>query len=734
MPELPAKRLFVSYSHKDHGDKGETLASRVFEHLTGLKHSLEDTVTLEVFIDQHRLRAGDQWRPEIERWVEEADVALLLVSPSFLGSTFIMKEELPRLRARWHAGHMRLIPILLRPCGLESIRWLTETELRPRGGRALSEIHAREPEIIDRVLGQLMGEIAGLLGAGTRAAIAAARESAPRGASAALRAPTAHTPSERLLMATLLRELGDSAGEVLAHRLVDGIAQLTRLTGEGLFHAVRFSVEFQMLVAEEPTSPTTLQQFLREPIVDEAAKRLVSELVRRSRARDFSQTPIDVNSRFFLLARDREALWKAYFDAVLEAGADLVEKEQLRSLCPIRVRLGFLAPQYLVAGLLSRFNDDWRPVLNAYQRDPKQRSGPFESLQASQWNAWLVWGPSIPICRCKQWKGVYAFQYGYGDENNSIPAVELEIDGEGLPRGLHPVAAGLEAENRGAKFVQLTGRLRWGPWYLRGATDDESIDPGEPELDLAAEDEIGLPTSSRGYPAARAQGSLFRDEGLLFRHDSDGLTLQVEAVDRVSSERRVYFSAYLWMIFLVALPPEQSTAGPKLMHGKSWPEWPDPPEQRGLVRAAKLWEDLLPVFVHANIADPAALGFQKRALAHNALTMLSQVWHRRVELFDAKDVQAGIQFHLVSASDYTGCGCAIRYPSGTSLVDLIRERLAQENNAEFAASVVLPRTAEEGDARPWGLAGYFSACHLPELVSDYFEFVNRRTDKRNGSA
>ncbi|MDP9189598.1 MAG: toll/interleukin-1 receptor domain-containing protein [Actinomycetota bacterium] len=728
MPDLPTKRLFVSYSHKD-----ETLAAFVFEHLTGLKHSLQDTVTLEIFIDQNRLSAGDQWRPEIERWLAEADVALLLVSSSFLGSTFIMKEELPRLRARWQAGHMRVIPILLRPCGLEPIGWLTETELRPRGGQALSEIHARDPELMQRILGQLMGEIAGLLGAGTRGATAAARENAPRSDSTALQAPTVHEPSARLLTATLLQELGESEGEVLAHRLVDGIARLTRLTGEKLFHAVRFCVEFQMLVAEEPTSPTTLQQFLREPIVDEAAKRLVSELRPRSPPRDFSQTPIDVNSRFFLLAHDREALWKAYFDAVLEAGVEIVEKEQLRSL-PIRVRLGFLAPQYLVAGLLSRFNDDWRPVLNAYQRDPKQRSGPFESLQASQWNTWLVWGPSIPICRCKQWKGVYAFQYGYGDENNSIPVVELEADGEGLPRSLHPVAAGLDAENRGAKFVQLTGRLRWGPWYLRGATDDENIDLRDAELDLAAEDEIGLPGSSRGYPAAPAQGSLFRDDGLMFRHDSDGLTLQVEAVDRVSNERRVYFSAYLWMMFLVALPPEESTVGPKLMHGKSWPEWPDPPERRGLVRAAKLWEDLLPVFVHANIADPAALGFQKRALAQNAVAMLSQVWQRRAELFDAKDVQVGIQFHLVSASDYTGCGCAIRYPSGTSLLDLMRERLVQESDAEFAASVVLPRTAEEGDARPWGLASYFSTCHLPELVSDYFEFVNRRTDKRNGSA
>jgi hypothetical protein len=55
---------------------------------------------------------GRKWRPEIEDAIARADIALLLVSPDFLASAFIMDVELPALRERG----VPWVPVLLRPC------------------------------------------------------------------------------------------------------------------------------------------------------------------------------------------------------------------------------------------------------------------------------------------------------------------------------------------------------------------------------------------------------------------------------------------------------------------------------------------------------------------------------------------------------------------------------------------------------------------------------------------
>jgi len=764
MSDLPARHIFVSYSSRDRADDPD-LVDQVFVHIRGLKRLLKNEFSVEIFIDQERLAAGDKWGREIERALASADLALLLVSPHFLDSDFIMEQEFPRLLVGEQSAGACLVPVLLHPCALGQIQWFAQAELRPRGKRALSEIAERAER--DRVLMQLTTEVCGLLRAVGRPAGAPARDpaaaQAPRLAPspprevAGLEAnrheaiPHEAKPQEaarhedvtdapvRLLATTLLRELGEHDADALARRLVQGIARFTRLTGEALFRCVRFCIEFQLLMADEPAAPAALRHFLGEPIEDESAQRLVQELRRRVPAGDFSRTPVRVNSYFFSLTREREELWKRYFDAVMEAGVDEHDRERLATLCAIQVQYGFLAPQHLVAGLLSRFNDDWRPVLNAYQNaipDPRRHAGAFESLQASQWNCWLVWGPSIPICTCSQWRGVYAFQYGYGDENNSLPVIDLGDGraGEGRPGLLDPVTATFDAEGRGAKWVQMTGRLRWGPWLLREAGEGDGADRPDDHFDLAAADEIDFTPASSRRPAAPAQASLFREDGLQFRHDSDGILMQVETVERLSNDHRVYFSAYLWMIFLVASAADEPGIGPRLLRGRAWPRWPDSPQRREHVREARLWEQLLPVFVHANVADPEALAFQKRVLAQNAVALLQQVWERRAELFDAADVQAGIRFHLASASDYSGCGCPVRYPSGTSLVSLLHERLAREPDRAFADAVLLPPTGTETATRPPGLAGYFSSCHLPELVADYFDFVKPRGERRGGSS
>jgi hypothetical protein len=692
----PTRRIFVSYSHED-----QALAEKVFEHLRGLNQSF----AVNLWIDDDQIRLGDQWKGEIDEALAAADLAVLLISPAFLASSFIRDQEQARLLKRRDETGLPLLPVLLRPCRWPA--WLAATQIWPRRDRSLVELQAEGPAQVDRALKDVVEAIANLLEPATGSDAAPRPDQTPRAG------PSMEQDRGTMLLATTL--LADASPErrpALAVKLVEGIRALTGLAGDGLVDAVRFFIEFHLLRTDDPTSPAKLQESLTPGAGDEPAMALAVRLRQAGRAGDLSTKPINVDSRVFSRSNERAEIWKAYFDAVVAAG--LADKGSVQSLAPVGVMTGFLSPQFLVAGLLSRLNDDWRPVLNAYQRSlPRDRRGAFESLQASQWNCWLMWGPSIPVCECAQWFGFVAFQYGFGDENNSIPVIELALE-NGVPKMLGPIAATLRGERRGAKFARLTGRFRWGPYFLTAHEGDAA--PDNQIIDDVVDD------APAAYSAAPAQASIYHDQ------EGDGLVLQLVQVEKAPLESRMYFSAYHWMMFLVATAaggPDASATGPSLLHGKPYPPWPEEPTDRRRVRDARLWQDLLPVFVHANIGDPEALRFQKHALLEAAVQLLRQVWERRAELFDPRDVQAGIQFHLVCASDYSGCGCEIRFPSDDSLTRQLRARLEAEGDRTFAERVIVPAVAVDAERAQSLLAGYFSACHLPELVADYYEHVDK---------
>src|SRR5215210_6444645 len=77
--------VFLSYCHAD-----EAWKARLVKHLAGL----ERDGRLRVWNDR-LIRAGQTWLPEIETAMGEARVAVLLVSPDFLASTFITDARGP---------------------------------------------------------------------------------------------------------------------------------------------------------------------------------------------------------------------------------------------------------------------------------------------------------------------------------------------------------------------------------------------------------------------------------------------------------------------------------------------------------------------------------------------------------------------------------------------------------------------------------------------------------------
>jgi len=101
------KKIFLSYSHEDE------------KWLKQLKEMMEPA-NLNIW-DDEKINPGENWSNEVEDNLKDADIAILLISKSYLASKYIKEKELPFLIKASNKGNLILSWILLADCLYDSI-------------------------------------------------------------------------------------------------------------------------------------------------------------------------------------------------------------------------------------------------------------------------------------------------------------------------------------------------------------------------------------------------------------------------------------------------------------------------------------------------------------------------------------------------------------------------------------------------------------------------------------
>jgi hypothetical protein len=135
MPATLPAGLFLSWSHQDLALK-EDLVRRLTPSL-----SILQGLRIGWWEDSHLL-VGDDFRSEIVGALGGCDYGLLLLSPSYMASSFVARYELPRFVGR--AADKGALPVALRLLpmdGSRELRGIEQTMIFSYRGKAFGELN-----------------------------------------------------------------------------------------------------------------------------------------------------------------------------------------------------------------------------------------------------------------------------------------------------------------------------------------------------------------------------------------------------------------------------------------------------------------------------------------------------------------------------------------------------------------------------------------------------------------
>jgi hypothetical protein len=118
-----------------------------------------DLINLDVWTDD-RIPPGADWKAAISGAINEAQIAILLISANFLSSEFIIRQEVPELLRYRDTQGLTIIPVIARACAWRKVRWLRRMQVRPKNGRPIWRNGGKR---VDTELAAITNEVADIV-------------------------------------------------------------------------------------------------------------------------------------------------------------------------------------------------------------------------------------------------------------------------------------------------------------------------------------------------------------------------------------------------------------------------------------------------------------------------------------------------------------------------------------------------------------------------------------------
>jgi len=137
-----ALRVFVSYSHED---------EKWLDRLRTFLKPLVREGHIDLWSDK-RIAPGSAWKAEIDSALNDASVAVLLISANFLASDFIAEAELPVLLAAAQERGLIVLPVIVGPSQIANVPELSKFQAVNSADRPLNAMRQSDrDEILNKV-------------------------------------------------------------------------------------------------------------------------------------------------------------------------------------------------------------------------------------------------------------------------------------------------------------------------------------------------------------------------------------------------------------------------------------------------------------------------------------------------------------------------------------------------------------------------------------------------------